>query len=220
MLSLFLALLAPLPLDVAPPRQIVVQVKKAPDFNPPDVLIPVSGFATFIPPADVKDVKYIGLDGEEPFPVALIGGDPKAFLFLSRGLPEKDYRFIGVASSSDGTLVMKPFLVRVGKPKPPPVTPPKDPPVVTPQTFFFLIVRADGPAAPAFTRIMADPAWKTLKTQGHRVRDMTVSEAGVFAEGLASLPAVVTLEENATNSKIVKTGPLPSTSEAILALPK
>lgn len=220
MLALFLALLAPPSFDPVPPLHTpVLQVKKAPDFNPPDVLTPVSGFATFIPPADVKDVKYIGLDGEEAFPVALIGGDPKAFLFLSRGLPEKDYRFIGVASSSDGTLALKPFVVRVGKPPRPPPKP-KDPPVTTPQTYFFLVIRADGPASPAFTRIMGDPAWKTLKDAGHRVRDYTVSDAGVFADGLTVFPAVVTLVESATNSKVVRTGPLPTTSEGILALPK
>lgn len=223
MLSLFLAIATLAPIAPPQPIAIVLQARKAgPDFNPPDVLVPVSGFATFIPGADVKDVRYIALDGEEPFPTSLIGGDPKAFLFLSRGLPEKNYRFIGVASDKEGNLTQKAFAVRVGKP-PVVVEPPKpkDPPAA-PATFFFLVIRPDGPAAPAFTRTMSDPAWGKLRAAGHRVRDMTLTEAGEFAKGLAvPLPAVVTLGEDAVKSWVVRPGiALPATAEAILALPK
>lgn len=207
--SLFLAVM----LAVAPPPRALS------DFNPPDVLTPVSGFATFVPGPGVKDVRYIALDGEEPFPVALIGGDPKAFLFLTRGLPEKNYRFIGVASDSQGLLTQKAFAVRVGKP---PVTPkePKDPPAV-PKTLYFMIVRDDGPASPAFTKLMANPAWDTLRAAGHTVRDFTSTDAGEFRKSVkVPLPAVLTLSEGADFSTVVREGvALPTSGEGILALP-
>lgn len=194
-------------------------------FDPPAILVPVSGFATYVPGADVKEVEYIALDGEEPFPVSLIGGDPKAFLFLTRGLPDKDYRFIGVASDSSGRLTRKAFIVRVGAGgiKDPPVK--KDPPVVTPtENLFFLIVRPDGPATAHFTKIMQDPAWITLKASGHKVKDYTVSVASQLGYTVPSdvpLPAVITLAEGEKTSRTVRGAiALPTTATAILDLQK
>lgn len=197
------------------------------NFDPPAVLQPKSGVAYYVPPADVKEVEYIALDGEEPFPVSVIGGNPTAFVFLTRGLPEKNYRFIGVASDSTGKLTRRPFVVPVGNPttpapKDPPTTPvPKDPPGKT--AYFFLIVRPDGPAAPAFTKNMALPAWDTLRAQGHLVGDKSVTDAKAWVSIPAgtTLPVVVTFREDEANSYEVR-GPiaLPDTNAAILKLPE
>lgn len=109
---------------------------------------------------------------------------------------------------------------------PPP--PKKDPPKVDPpapsDTFYFLIVRANGPATSLFTKIMADPAWQTLRMAGHLVKDKTVDEAklaGVVLPNDAPLPAVAILREDAAtkSSKVLKVVALPSGS-AILDLPK
>ncbi len=193
-------------------------------FDPPAVMVPRSGFAVYVPPAEVKAVEYIALDGEDAFPVQVVGGSPTAFVFFSRGLPEKSYRFVGVASDAQGNLTRKQFAVTVGAPKPPGTTPPKDPPAVPSDTFYFLVVRADGPATAQFTKIMADPAWSTLRTAGHKVKDFTLTAAAAIGVKLPNdvpPPAVVTLVESDTTSRIVRAAiPLPTTSPSILDLPK
>ena len=132
---------------------------------------------------------------------------------------------VGATAEADAT--RKPIDVDSGEaPRPPPIEPPKpvDPPKVDPPvTLYFLIVRADGPATAAFKKIMEDPAWKTLRDAGHTVKDKTVSEAAAFGVKVppgSTVPIVVTLREDATSSTILRTAPLPTTSAAILDLPK
>jgi hypothetical protein len=100
---------------------------------------------------------------------------------------------------------------------------PKDPPVT--DAYYFLIVRANTPPAPALTKVIADPAWETLRGQGHGVKDVTVKEAAdkynvTLPSGSPVLPVVVFLKEGATRSTVEKIVSLPSTSQAILDLPK
>lgn len=197
-------------------------------FDPPAIMEPKSGFAIYVPPETVKSVHYIALDGEEPFPVSLVGGSPTAFVFLSRGLPAKNYRFVGVASDKDGNQTRKDFAVQVGKPPvvaPPPVPkPPETKPPEATKVYYFLVVRADGPATNHFVKLMSDPAWDTIKKAGHKVKDMGVTAAAALGVDLpsgASVPAVVTLVESADKSTIVRPAvPLPTTGAGILDLPK
>lgn len=209
------------------PRPRASNVKLDAAFDPPPVMVPKSGFAVYVPPPDVKAVEYVALDGEEPFPAQLVGGSPTAFVFFARGLPEKSYRFIGVASDATGNLTRKPFVVQVGEPvvTPPPKkdAPGKDPPAKS-DTYYFLVIRPDGPATSHFTKIMADPAWATLRAAGHRVKDKSVSDAAALGHTVpsdVSLPAVITLIENDKTSTIARSAiALPTTSPAILDLPK
>lgn len=112
--------------------------------------------------------------------------------------------------------------VFAGPTLPPPVVPPPgtDPKPPT-GALYFMVIRANGPAAPDFTTVMRNAAWDTLRTAGHSVGDKTVSEARLF--GLptpATLPAVVTLRAESDHSVVVRPAvPLPTTSEGILALP-
>lgn len=200
---------------------------KSTAFDPPAILEAKGGFAIYNPPAEVVEVEYVALDGEEPFPVSQIGGSKTAFVFFTRGLPAKNYRFVGIASDSGGKLTRRQFSVPVGTP--PVVTPPKpkDPPVVTPPaaTYYFLLVRPDGPATASFTKIKSDPAWKELQKAGHKVGDMGVTDAGLIV-GIAVpdiLPCVITLVENPATKKSTVVRPaiaLPATGPAILDLPK
>lgn len=222
---LFLCLVAgtlsaaePIPKSDGPPKA-VASVKSS-NFSPPDNLESKGGFAIYLPPSDVVAVEYVALDGEEPFPASLIGGSPTAFVFFTRGLPEKSYRFVGVASDSGGKLTRKQFSVTVGEPKkdPPTTEPPKQPSL----TYYFLVVRADGPATTQFTKIMQSPSWEKLKKDGHLVSDMPVSDVAKL--GITQpdvLPCVITLQESNMKSKILRPAiALPTTDQAILDLPK
>jgi hypothetical protein len=206
-------------------------VAKSVAFNPPAVLESKGGFATYLPPPEVKAVEYIALDGEEPFPVQIVGGSPTAFVFFTRSLPPKNYRFVGVASDAGGNLTRREFVVPVGAPPKtdPPVTPPTtptDPPVVDPPVekplFYFLIVRPDGPASAAHTKLMQSPAWKTLRDAGHTVKDNTLTQAsasGVTIVDGTILPVVVILK-GADGSAVLKTVPAPTADADILDLAK
>lgn len=109
---------------------------------------------------------------------------------------------------------------------PPPVTPaPKDPPAPPPTSLYFLVVRADGPASPAFTKAMSLPEWDALRAAGHRVKDRTAGEAaalGVTVPPLA-LPAVVTLRpspDGKTSTVVRPAVSLPTTGGGVLDLTK
>lgn len=116
------------------------------------------------------------------------------------------------------------------KPPPPPGggDDPVKPPPAPAAGLYFLVVRADGPAAPSFTKVMEDPAWDALRKQGHKIKDKTVTEAASPAIGVTLpsgtvLPAVVTLQVSADGkqSTIVRPAvPLPTTSVGITDLPK
>lgn len=100
---------------------------------------------------------------------------------------------------------------------------PKDPPTQPTTGLYFAIIRADGPASPEFTRIARDPAWKTLRDKGHLVKDFSLTDVdrlGIPVPSGTPLPCVVTLQQGADSSRVVRPAiPLPTTTEAILALP-
>lgn len=111
-----------------------------------------------------------------------------------------------------------------GAPVPPPVDP-VDPQPPPPSVYYFLVIRADGPADPAFTKAMGLPAWAELRKKGHQFKDKTVSAAAAdlnltLPPGTA-LPCVVTLSVAGGASKIVR-GPvaLPTTDAGVAALPE
>ncbi len=200
-----------------------------PDVKIPDELKPVGQFAVFKPDAEVVDALYIPRDGADRFPIELISDDPKAlrnFIFDTRGLPDGLYRFHGVFSNAKGEMVRKDFGVLVGKGG----TPPKDPPTKPPVTGgkFFAVVREDGPASPAMTKVLGLPEWATLKAKGHDYKDYTKSEAeskGIKLPAGLPLPAVLTFTPTGTvNGKPVysqtpaKHGAAPTNGTDILKL--
>lgn len=216
--------------DAAPPKLTI-----------PAELKPVGGYVTLKPETDAVSVTYVGLSGEDAFPSSLLK-DGRDFVFPTRGLAEAKYRFAAVASSATGEQTRADFVVVVGTPpittppvkpgEPPPVTPGPitDPPVVTPPTkpasFYFLIVRAEGPADPAFTKTMGLAAWASLRLAGHEIKDFTLAEAkrfGVTIRDGTTLPCVVTLRKatDGKTSSIVRDAiALPTNETAILELPK
>jgi len=111
-------------------------------------------------------------------------------------------------------------------PVPPPgPNPPVDPPTPPAGTYYFLVVRADGPADPAFTKAMSLPAWTQLRAKGHQFKDKTQSAAkadlGLELPPGTVLPCVVTLSTAGGVSKVVR-GPvaLPTTDAGVAALPE
>lgn len=113
---------------------------------------------------------------------------------------------------------------------PPPKTdPPKPDPGMPPMAtgkLYFMVIRPDGNATQEFYRIIMDPAWKTLESQGHAYKEFTLTKAqdiGAVSGVPNPLPCVVTLRvsPDGKNSSIVR-GPtaLPTTSAGILDLPK
>lgn len=113
--------------------------------------------------------------------------------------------------------------VLVGGAAPKPPDPPKpDPPVPPTGKLYFAIVRPDGPAAPAFTKIMSDPAWFELRQAGHQIKDFTVAESrrlNIPVAAGTTLPVVVTLQTGATESKVIRPAiPLPVTADGIRRL--
>lgn len=117
-----------------------------PKVDLPETLPSSGGVATFLPSDEVKNAVYYGLSNEQPFNPALVGGDSRAFLFFTRGLPEKSYKFLGVFSSDSGELTMKQFSVIVGsppKPEPKPddgVEPEPKPDIQTDELAWFVII--------------------------------------------------------------------------------
>ena len=106
-------------------------------------------------------------------------------------------------------------------PPAPPTPVPPVPPVPT-LAYYFMVVRADGPASPEFTRIMSDPAWAQLQAKKHKVKDFTQTRARQLGLSLPvgmTLPVVVTLRETGGKSIIVRSAiPLPTTGVEILRL--
>lgn len=107
----------------------------------------------------------------------------------------------------------------------PPTKPPTDPPDAPPgtATYYFLVIRPDGPASPEFTKIMSLPGWADIKKKGHQYKDKTVSAAAqdinlTLPPG-GPMPCVVTLSTTGGVSKIVR-GPiaLPTTDVGLAAM--
>lgn len=196
-----------------------------PDLEIPPVVTPTGQYVQFVPKTTAVSVEYVGLDGVEPFPSAFLK-DQRAFVLDATSLvKDKQYRFVAVGAGANGEQKRATFVVVNGKATPPP--PKDDPPPPPAGLYYFLIVRPDGPAAPAFTKAMGMPEWATLRAAGHLVKDRTASEAVAPAIGVvvpaAQLPAVVTLSVAADgkSSTIVRAAvPLPTTGADVLDLPK
>lgn len=194
---------------------------------PPEVEVPAKvigdpgAFVVITAKTDAKNAQFYAIDpGINLFPPGLLT-DPKTTVVTA---PKGEYRVLVYAGNVDGASAPKIVVVVIGDGKPvPPVKP--DPPVTPPPTtaFYFLIVRPDGPASPAFTATMGLPAWGDLKRAGHTFKDKTVSEAAAFGVVLpngTALPCVVTLDNSGENSKIVRGPvPLPTDSSGIVKLP-
>ena len=160
--------------------------------DPPKLTIPAEvrpngEFVVLIPDTDAVSVTYIGLDGFDAPPPGVFKDDRTLFLSVY-GRKAQAYRFAAVASSATGEQRRVDFKVLVGDVTPPPVVPPPvvpppvvPPPVVPPPVVpagspYVLIVRANGPASPDFTKAMEDKAWLELKAAGIRAEIDTRNE--------------------------------------------
>lgn len=193
---------------------------------PPEVR-PSGQYVQFVPKTDAVAVEYVGLDGVEPFPAAFLK-DGRAFVLDATGLQKnKAYRFVAVAAGKTGEQSRATFVVVNGKvPTTPPVLdpPPSQPDPPAPDgALYFLIVRPDGPASPAFTRTMGLPEWGQLRAAGHGVKDVSATQAAGLGAVIPAdqLPAVLTLREDGAVSRVVRPAvPLPTTGAGVLDLPK
>lgn len=201
--------------DAAPP---------AIDF--PTEVGPENGYVVVQPKTDAVSVVYVALDGVYPIPSAILS-DKRTFALPVGGLAEGQYKFMAVAAGKGGEQSTKLLTVTIGKgggAKPPP---PKDGPVEPTGKYYFLVVRSDGPASAAFTKVMSLPEWGQLRAAGHSFKEMTASEAardeiGVYVDP-SQLPAVVTLAVSADRKKSTIARPpvpLPATGAGVLDLPK
>lgn len=139
------------------------------------------------------------------------------------GEQNKTYTVTAIVIDFDAkTVTDTDYSITFGKAPPVVVDPPKkDPPATPTSGLYFLIVRPDGPATSQFTKTMGESAWGQLRKAGHLVKDFGVSEASKWVPAPDTLPAVYTLQEANGASKIVRGAvPLPTTSAAILDLPK
>lgn len=188
---------------------------------------PANGYVRVVPKTDAVSVTYVGLDGVYPFPSEELK-DPRNFVLPAAGLKDGTYRFIAVAASKTGEQVTGQFSVVIGLPTPPPIPAPVDPPlppvpVDGSAKLYFLIVRADGPASPAFTNAMALPEWNQLRAAGHQVKDKSAAEAAALGAVVppAQLPAVVTLlisADKASSSIVRPAVPMPTDGAGVLKL--
>ncbi len=197
-----------------------------PTLGLPAEVRPANGYARLSPKTDAVSVVYVALDGVYPFPSEELR-DPRRFVLPAAGLSVGRYRFVAVAASKTGEQTQGEFVVvveRGGTPVPDPK--PKDPPPPPADgKFYFLVVRPDGPAPPAFTAAMGLPEWDTLRAAGHKVKDKTAAESKLLNVIVPDnqLPAVVTLRTAADGetSTIVRPAvPLPTTGAGVLDLPK
>lgn len=196
--------------------------------EPPKLIIPaeikadVGAWVVVSPDTTAKAITYVGLDGLSAFPSSELKDQRKLVVNPPR---VGTYRFVAVGTLNDEQATAT-FAVVVGGGGTPPVDPPTQPPTIPrPATaYFFMAVRADGPAQPGFTRIMQDPAWGELRKRGHQVKDKTVTELNAWGYKLpatVALPAILTFVVEGDRSREVH-GPLllPTTSAGILALPE
>jgi hypothetical protein len=190
---------------------------------------PVNGYVVVEPKTDAVSITYVALDGVYAFPSKLLS-DQRTFALPASGLKDGTYRWMAVAAGKGGEQTSKLLVVTIGQGGPVVIDPPKkDDPVVPPPTpadkFYFLVVRADGPASAEFTKAMTLPAWQQLRAAGHKVAQVTATQAADPSIGAvvppAQLPAVVTLVVSADKkeSRVVRPAvPLPATDAGVLKL--
>lgn len=90
-----------------------------PTVDIPSEVRPGGQYVLFTPRTDAVSVEYIGLDGVEPLPAALLK-DARTFVLDTRGLARGRYRFVAVAAGNSGEQARAVFAVVVGDPGPPP----------------------------------------------------------------------------------------------------
>lgn len=200
-----------------------------PNLELPAEATPVNGYVIVSPKTDAVSITYVALDDVYPFPSDQLK-DARTFVLPAAGLADGEYRFMAVAAGKGGEQTSKLLRVKIGKGGtiPPPKKKEPDPkdPVEPATTYYFLVVRPDGPASPAFTKAMNLPEWNTLRAAGHKVKDRTATEAGPILGTVppaSELPAVVTLVVSADgkSSTIVRPAvALPTVGSAVLDLPK
>jgi len=165
-----------------------------------------------------KEVKFVPGPGLDPFPLSL--PEKKVFVAIAEG--KGPWKVQAYTSLNDELSDL--VEITVGGSTSPPVTPPTNPPTQPPVTtgLYFLIVRPDGPASPAFTNNMKLTEWQTLIKLGHSVKDKTASEAATFGVRPTTLPAVARLiiSPDGKSSKLFDIVPLPTTGADILRLPE
>lgn len=178
-----------------------------PSVDVPTEIVASGDFTIVSPKTDAKAISYVGLSGVDPFPSVFLK-DSKVFVLPTRGLTTGVYEFAGVASANDEHTVFR-FKVRVG---PSVVVPPVDPPT-QPAGLYFMIVRADGPAAPSFTTLMSHPGWAVVRGRGHSVKDFTLSDARRLGATVPAgpLPVVIVLRVEGNTSRVIRpASPVPS----------
>ncbi len=159
---------------------------------------------------------------EEAFWGELVGPKgTRAFVFQAP--PDSDRKSYTVVwwTVGEATGVPTVILVEGAVVAPPPKKKPDDPAAPV-GSYYFLAVRADGPAAPEFTRAVGLPAWADLRKKGHQFRDATVTEArtevGLVLPAGTPIPCVVTMKVTGNVSTVVGYAALPSTDAGVLKL--
>ena len=104
-----------------------IAVAAPPSIQIEPVVRPSGQYVQFTPKTDAVSVEYVGLDGVEPFPSALLK-DGRAFVLDASGLvKDKAYRFVAVAAGKTGEQTRASFTVVNGKTPGPGPMPPPDP---------------------------------------------------------------------------------------------
>lgn len=162
-----------------------------PKLSLPTEVKPEGQYVIVQPDTDAVSIVYVGLDGLEPFPPALLA-DKRLFALDTFGKKPGAYRFVAVAASSTGEQTRASFTLLIGSPMPEPppalpVTPPtkptdpQPPPAKPPEAptrkLFFLIIRQAGVAAsPEHVKAINLPGWKALRSSGHSVLEIDDKE--------------------------------------------
>lgn len=93
-----------------------------PALDIPAEVKPSGQYVTLSPKTDATAVTYVGLDGVDPIPSAVLK-DGRMFLLDTRGMAAGRYRFAAVAASKTGEQARADFAVVVGTPPPVPPGP-------------------------------------------------------------------------------------------------
>lgn len=160
----------------------------------------------------------------------LYSDDPETLVFQVRPRKPGKYQvaYWTVGEATGAAFILEAKSPAAPQPPPPPTKEPDakpDPKAPVPTgSLYFMLIRGEGPADPAFTRAISDPAWATLKAKGHQVKDFDVKGAARLGLSLPAgtrLPCVVVLRTNGQASEVVRGPmPIPATSQGILELEK
>ncbi len=199
---------------------------------PPKVTLPaevpgaVSEFVVVraVVEGEAKGVKYKPIDPDlSVFPSDLLAD--KTVTVVVAAKPGR-YRVLAWSGNADGPSDAAETVVVIGGAKPPPVVvdPPKDPPTTTPtDKFYFMVVRPDGPVDPGLASALRLGAWDEVRKGGHLMADFEAKSLPANVQRPSSLPAVVTLKQNAdgkTWTALPGTKPVPATDEQVRDLLK